>query len=159
MKKSKQIILGLACVFVVFVIIPIIGAVYYVSVPQKVTDVEEVKYLMPYFEDVPIVSADCEWCVEAGTVGFVLESSMSGKLIVSEEYCDYLLENFQWRESKGNPYYYDVNVSDSMKKFLANNEYFVSDEYFQKMTQGYLDPFDLYFAPDKSAVYFYYYNL
>ncbi len=157
MKKSKQIILGLACVFAVFALIPIVSAVLYVNFPQEVTDVEEVKYLMPCFEDVPVVSADCEWCVEAGTVGFVTESSLSGKLIVSEEYCDYLIKNFQWRESKGSPYH-DVNVSDEMEKFLSNNKYLVSDEYFQKMSQGYSEHFDLYFAPDENAVYFYYYN-
>ncbi len=158
MKQSKQIIIGLTCVIFVFVVIPIIGAVMYTNLPQKVTDVEEVKYLMPIFEDVPIVSADCEWCVEAGTIGAVLESSMSGKLVVTQEYCDYLLKNFQWRESKGSRYHYDIKVSDTMAYYLENNTHYVSDDYYMAMKMS-DEVLDLYFSPEENAIYFYHYNL
>ena len=69
----------------------------YQQLPHHITDVEEIQYLIPYFEDMPIESCDCRWEADVIFMGGALETHSSGKITVSQEYYDSLLEMYaEW---------------------------------------------------------------
>ena len=124
----------------------------YQQLPHHITDVEEIQYLIPCFEDMPIESREADEM----SVGGAIDVHSSGKLIVSREYDDSLLENYSWKESSG--------VSYSLKElskvywdFMMNEKHLVSDD-FQKQF-NYADARYLFaFAKDEPCIYYYYHS-
>ena len=97
-------------------------------------------------------------------MGGALETHSSGKITVSQEYYDSLLENYSWHESKGVPT--AVIGSKNPKKelsevywdFMRNEKYLVSGS-FQKQFDDYIDESYLFaLAKDEPCIYYYYHS-
>lgn len=131
-----------------------LGALYvFMKTPNHITDVDELKFLVSDFSDIPIESCDSWWQAEAFFLGGVLESSISGKIIITEEYYQHLIFSFNWRKENSMPIdLIDEKLSEDFTAFLRNKEYWVSDDYQTTMYPR------IFLSKNERAIYFYYYD-
>ncbi len=162
--KILCIVLGIPLGLILLAVLFFVANDIYQQLPHHITDVEEIQYLIPYFEDMPIESCDCRWEADVIFMGGALETHSSGKITVSQEYYDSLLENYSWHESSGVPT--AVIGSKNPKKelneaywdFMRNEKYLVSGS-FQKQFDNYIDASYLFaLAKDEPCIYYYYHS-
>lgn len=160
MKKSIKIlciVFGIPLGLILLAVLFFVANDIYQQLPHHITDVEEIQYLIPYFEDMPIESCDCRWEADVIFMGGALETHSSGKITVSQEYYDSLLENYSWHESSGVSYSLK-ELSKVYWNFMMNEKHLVSDD-FQKQFDNYVDASYLFaLAKDEPCIYYYYHS-
>lgn len=160
MKKSIKIlciVFGIPLGLILLAVLFFVANDIYQQLPHHITDVEEIQYLIPYFEDMPIESCDCRWEADVIFMSGALETHSSGKITVSQEYYDSLLENYSWHESSGVSYSLK-ELSKVYWNFMMNEKHLVSDD-FQKQFDNYVDASYLFaLAKDEPCIYYYYHS-
>ena len=127
--KILCIVFGIPLGLILLAVLFFVANDIYQQLPHHITDVEEIQYLIPYFEDMPIESCDCRWEADVIFMGGALETHSSGKITVSQEYYDSLLE-----------------------KYLVSGS-------FQKQFDNYIDASYLFaLAKDEPCIYYYYHS-
>lgn len=155
--KILCIVFGIPLGLILLAVLFFVANDIYQQLPHHITDVEEIQYLIPYFEDMPIESCDCRWEADVIFMGGALETHSSGKITVSQEYYDSLLENYSWHESSGVSYSLK-ELSKVYWNFMTNEKHLVSDD-FQKQFDNYVDASYLFaLAKDEPCIYYYYHS-
>ena len=155
--KILCIVFGIPLGLILLAVLFFVANDIYQQLPHHITDVEEIQYLIPYFEDMPIESCDCRWEADVIFMGGALETHSSGKITVSQEYYDSLLENYSWHESSGVSYSLK-ELSKVYWNFMMNEKHLVSDD-FQKQFDNYVDASYLFaLAKDEPCIYYYYHS-
>ena len=153
-KKTLFIVFGILFGLILLTALFFVANNIYQQTPHHITDVEEIQYLIPYFEEMPIEACDCRWEADEMSVAGAIEVHSSGKLTVSREYYDSLLENYSWKESSGVSYSLK-ELSKVYWNFMMNEKHLVSDD-FQKQFD-YADARYLFaLAKDEPCIYYYY---
>lgn len=151
--KILCIVFGIPLGLILLAVLFFVANDIYQQLPHHITDVEEIQYLIPYFEDMPIESCDCRWEADVIFMGGALETHSSGKITVSQEYYDSLLENYSWHESSGVSYSLK-ELSKVYWNFMMNEKHLVSDD-FQKQFDNYVDASYLFaLAKDEPCIYY-----
>lgn len=98
---------------------------------HHISDVEEIKYLFNEFEDIPIIDGDCYWQADVMFMGGALESHASGKIKVTEEYYNKILQKYEWTERRGFPTSSEIILKKAHPDFIAgiSKPYYFSENY------------------------------
>lgn len=83
MKKSIKIlciVFGIPLGLILLAVLFFVANDIYQQLPHHITDVEEIQYLIPYFEDMPIESCDCRWEADVIFMGEHLKHIPPAKL-------------------------------------------------------------------------------
>ena len=120
--------------------------------------VEDLKTFQPELADIPIESCRFVWHPESFIpFGGVLEDVTSGKAAITQEYYNFLLDNYNWRLTRGIPKEVAVHPNaylySELTAFLKNSKYYYSEDY-QKDKRLYI-----YLSADSFEIYFYYYQM
>ena len=132
---------------VIFIIITATFVSVYNRMPHHYTDAEKLIELNPEFADIPIESCDF--------FGGVLEFYSYGKITVSEEYYENLLETYSFSERSGILDYQAMNskkLSGEFEDVITNQTYLISEE-FQSEFYSFVC-----LSAKENAIYFYFYT-
>lgn len=157
--KSKKVLITVLCVpigIVLLVVLFFTANNIYQKQPHHITKVEDIKYLISDFEDIPIESCDCRWQADVMFMGGALETHSSGKLTVSKEYYDSIMRDYQWTERQGVPF--QISGRPDLKKktndvyydFITKDTYLVSENY-QKQFDSLITV-----SKDEYCIYYFY---
>lgn len=149
--KIKKISIAI----VIFIIITATFFHVYDRMPHHYTDAENLIELNPEFADIPIESCDFYQKNDVIFFGGVLEFYSYGKINVSEEYYENLLETYSFSESSGILDYQGMNskkLSGEFEDVITKQKYLVSDE-FQSMFYSFVC-----LSTKENAIYFYFYT-
>ena len=156
LKKFLLIFFGVPIgVILIFALLILANNIYQLF-PHHITKVEDIQYLISDFEDMPIESCDCQWQADVMFMGGALETHSSGKLYVSKEYYDSIMQKYQWREASGIPFQVS-QISNSEKvlgkvyyNFVTKEQYLISEDYQEEFYPIVIA------SKDEYAIYFFY---
>lgn len=122
---------------------------------HKIISIDELSEVTSAFDGINIESCDCTWKAEVVFMGGVLESQISGKVVLQEDYFNDIVTYHVWEKAvdsnKIRAKYSEVKGAESLCEFLSKDNYFVSESY-----QNTLEPL-VYLSKEEQALYFYYY--
>lgn len=156
----KRIIIFIVCALLVILVVgSILGVSMIVSDIQRckelysITSVDELHKLTSAFDEIEIISCDCVWKAEVTFMGDVLESQISGKIVLQEDYFNNITTTHAWEkfEDKNETNYSNIEGTEILCEFLNKRSYYVSETY-----QSTLKPI-VYLSKEEQALYFYYY--
>lgn len=155
-KKVLLILFSVPVGLVLLFCLLILANNIYQKFPHHITKTEDIQYLISDFEDIPIESCDCQWQADVMFMGGALETHSSGKLYVTKEYYDSIMQRYQWRETRGIPF--EVSqISNSEKvlgkvyyNFVTKERYLISEDYQEEFYPIVIA------SKDEYAIYFFY---
>ena len=154
-KKIMMKIKKISITILIFIIIAATFAYVYNRIPHHYTDAETQIELNPEFADIPIESCDFYQKNDVIFLGGVLEFYSYGKINVSEEYYEKLLETYSFSERSGILDYQAMNskkLSGEFEDVITNQTYLISEE-FQSEFYSFVC-----LSAKENAIYFYFYT-
>ena len=160
LKLFQKIFLLIICLFL---IIPVFGFVFKIGIVfsnylhtkelYSITSVNELTEATSAFDELEIDSCDCIWKAEIVFLGGVLESQISGKIVLQEDYFNDIITTYDWEKSADDnaTNYSNIEGTEILYEFLNKGNYYVSETY-----QNTLKP-TVYLSKEEQALYFYYY--
>ena len=154
-------------VIVVFIMVCLFVTLYYMLclMPHHSKDANRLKEEIPMLEKIDFVNCKYTKVNLDVKYGYAFEIQFSGKLMLSQDYCNQIKKEYIWDRKKENLYIHDKHLDKSFKQFMDKGKYFYSQQLIESITErsensmtkeyGYCLYF--YFDGDYS-LYFYYHR-
>ena len=157
MKKAKKFFKISSIVFaslISIVIVLFVANNIYQKQEHHISDIEEIKFMFNELEDIPIVDGDCYWQADVMFMGGALESHASGKIKVSQEYYNKILQKYEWTERRGFPTSSEIVREKAHSDFVTG---ILKPYYFSK---DYCNDIGLVMCVSKedNTIYFFFYS-
>lgn len=157
MKKIKKLFKISAIVFaslISIVIVLFVANNIYQKMEHHISDVEKIKYMFNEFEDIPIIDGDCYWQADVMFMGGALESHASGKIKVSQEYYNKILQKYEWTERRGFPTSSEIVLEKAHADFVTG----ISKPYYYSEDYCYDTGLLMCVSKEDNTIYFFFYS-